>query len=117
QALAIAPLIHLAVANASSRACAWLNAAPLVYIGKVSYTIYLCHHFLLCLVQKQWPQAPWIAVALIGLTLTLAIAEPMRRFVEEPCLRLRSRLHRQSVERPVRPELVEGRQLAIHAST
>jgi len=101
QALAIAPLIYLAVARAPSRALAWLNSAPLVYIGKVSYTIYLCHHLLLCVVQKQWPQLPWIGVAAIGLALTLAVAEPMRRFVEEPCARLRKRLHRRTAPRVI----------------
>jgi peptidoglycan/LPS O-acetylase OafA/YrhL len=93
QAAAIAPLLYLAVANAHALPFRWLNAAPLVYIGKVSYTIYLCHHLLLLLIQKQWPDLPWIGVATLGIAMTLAIAEPMRRFVEDPCARLRKRLH------------------------
>jgi peptidoglycan/LPS O-acetylase OafA/YrhL len=94
QSLAIAPLIYLAVANADGLAFRWLNSAPMVYIGKVSYTIYLCHHLLLSLVQYQLPQLNWIGVAVLGALLTLAVAEPMRRYVEEPCARLRSKLHR-----------------------
>ncbi len=93
QGLAIAPLIYLAVANAAERPFRWLNAAPLVYIGKVSYTIYLCHHLLLSMLQKQAPALGWLGVTLIGALLTLAVAEPMRRLVEEPCARLRQRLH------------------------
>ena len=95
QSLAIAPLIWLAVANHDRRAFRWLDSAPMAYIGKVSYTIYLCHHLILCALQKQLPDLGWLATAAIGAVLTLAIAEPMRRWVEEPCARLRKRLHRQ----------------------
>jgi peptidoglycan/LPS O-acetylase OafA/YrhL len=94
QSLAIAPLIWLAVARHDRPAFRWLDSAPMVYVGKVSYTIYLCHHLILCVVQKQLPDSSWLTVAVFGALLTLGVAEPMRRFVEEPCARLRKRLHR-----------------------
>jgi peptidoglycan/LPS O-acetylase OafA/YrhL len=94
QSLAIAPLIWLAVARHDQPLFRWLDAAPMVYLGKVSYTIYLCHHLILCAIGKQLPGAGWLATAALGALLTLAIAEPMRRFVDEPCARLRKGLHR-----------------------
>ena len=94
QSAAVAPLIYLAVARAQRWPFRWLNARPLVYLGTISYTVYLSHHVILLLVAKQWPQLGWFAATLVAIALTLAVAEPMRRWVEEPCARLRKRLHR-----------------------
>ncbi|MHB8535636.1 MAG: acyltransferase family protein [Sulfuricaulis sp.] len=99
QSLAIAPLIYLAVARADRLPFRWLNARPLVYIGTVSYTIYLSHHMILLGLAKHWPQLSWIWLTLAGAVLTLAVAEPMRRWVEQPCAKLRKRLHRKTVAR------------------
>ncbi len=94
QSLAIAGLIHLAVARASSPAFAWLSSAPLVYIGSISYTVYLVHHMILLGLVKHWPMLGWLGTTSAAVVLTLAVAEPMRRWVELPCARLRKRLHR-----------------------
>jgi peptidoglycan/LPS O-acetylase OafA/YrhL len=99
QCLAIAPLIYLAVARADRLPFRWLNARPLVYIGTLSYTIYLSHHVILLGLAKHWPQLGWIGLTLGGAAVTLAVAEPMRRWVEEPCARLRKRLHRKAFAR------------------
>jgi peptidoglycan/LPS O-acetylase OafA/YrhL len=72
----------------------WLDAAPLVYLGTVSYTVYLVHHVFLLGFAKHWPQAGWLTVTVAAAVATLAVAEPMRRWVEVPCARLRQRLHR-----------------------
>jgi peptidoglycan/LPS O-acetylase OafA/YrhL len=87
-------LIHLAVTHAKHRAVRWLDAAPLVYLGTVSYTVYLVHHVFLLGFAKHWPQAGWWTVTLAAAVATLAVAEPMRRWVDLPCARLRQRLHR-----------------------
>jgi peptidoglycan/LPS O-acetylase OafA/YrhL len=94
QSAAIAPLIYLAVARAQRWPFRWLNAKPLVYLGTISYTVYLSHHVILLLVAKHWPAVGWLGATLVSIALTLAVAEPMRRFVERPCARLRSHLHR-----------------------
>lgn len=94
QSAAVAPLIYLAVARAERWPFRWLNTKPLVYLGTISYTVYLSHHVILMLVAKHWPQLGWLAATLLAIALTLAVAEPMRRWVEEPCARLRKRLHR-----------------------
>jgi peptidoglycan/LPS O-acetylase OafA/YrhL len=103
QCLAIAPLIYLAVARADRLPFRWLNARPLVCIGTVSYTIYLSHHLILSGLAKHWPQLSWIWLTLAGAVLTLAVAEPMRRWVEQPCAALRKRLHRKPPMRETAP--------------
>jgi peptidoglycan/LPS O-acetylase OafA/YrhL len=94
QSLAIAALIFTAVARAEHWSFRWLNAPPLVYIGSISYTIYLSHHVILLGLAKHWPQMSQPVLMLSGAALTLAVAEPMRRWVERPFALLRQRLHR-----------------------
>jgi peptidoglycan/LPS O-acetylase OafA/YrhL len=97
QSLAIAPLIYLAVARADTLPFRWLNARPLVYIGTISYTIYLTHHVILLGLAKHWPDMNWLYLTVLGTLLTLAVAEPMRRWVELPSTRLRQQLHRKAL--------------------
>ena len=94
QSLAVAPLIYLAVARSQHWQFRWLSAKPLVYLGTISYTVYLSHHVILLLVAKHWPSASWLGATLAAAALTLAVAEAMRRWVERPCARLRKKLHR-----------------------
>lgn len=108
QCLAIAPLIHLAVSHAGSRAARWLNSMPMVYIGTVSYTIYLSHQVIYYGVLRNAPElAAPLAFALTA-ALTLLVAEAMRRWVESPCIDLRRRLRGQSTRRSRRSDLVSG---------
>lgn len=100
QALAIAPLLYLAVARAGQRPFRWLSAAPLAWLGSVSYTVYLVHHVVLLGLERHWTAADWSVRSACGLAITLLIAEAMRRAVEKPCARLRRRLHRDAA-RPV----------------
>jgi peptidoglycan/LPS O-acetylase OafA/YrhL len=93
QSAAVAPLIYLAVARAQQWPFRWLNAKALVYLGTISYTVYLSHHVILLLVAKHWPELNWFGATLVAMALTLAVAEPIRRWVERPCARLRKRLH------------------------
>jgi peptidoglycan/LPS O-acetylase OafA/YrhL len=94
QSAALAGLLYLAVARSDTWPFRWLSARPLVYIGTVSYTIYLAHDVVLTALETHWPQLSWAVSTAIGALVTLAIAEPMRRWVERPCARLRKRLHR-----------------------
>lgn len=99
QSLAIAPLIWLAVARAAHAPYRWLNARPLVYLGTISYTIYLSHQLVLYGVERHAPGLGWAMTMALTAALTLAIAEPMRRWVERPCARLRRQLHRPAASR------------------
>lgn len=93
QSLAIAPLIYLAVARSQAWPFRWLNSRPMVYLGTVSYTIYLSHQVILYMVQHHWPQAGWAITTAATAALTLTAAALMRRYVEVPSARLRKRLH------------------------
>lgn len=93
QSAAVAPLIYLAVARAQRWPFRWLNLKPLVYLGTISYTVYLSHHVILLLVAKHWPNLDWFGATCVAIVMTLAVAEPIRRWVEQPCARLRKRLH------------------------
>lgn len=96
QSLAIAALIYLAVARADRLPFRWLSARPVAYVGSVSYTIYLSHHVILRGLAKHWPQWSTFQLMAVGAVLTLALAEPMRRWIEQPFARLRRLLHRTS---------------------
>jgi peptidoglycan/LPS O-acetylase OafA/YrhL len=103
QSLAIAPLIYLAVAQYELAAFRWLNVGPLVYLGKISYTVYLAHQGCLFFINENWPRLGMLPTMVCTALLTLAIAVPMRLFVEIQFARIRKRLHqrRRATERRV----------------
>jgi peptidoglycan/LPS O-acetylase OafA/YrhL len=100
QSLSIAGLLYLAVARSGSVPFRWLNARPLVYLGTVSYTIYLAHYVMLLLWEQYLGSYGKLAVGLVTAATTLCIAELMRRWVEAPCAALRRRLHESFIPKP-----------------
>jgi len=109
QSVAIAGLVWLAVARAGSAPWRWLGLPPLVYLGTVSYTVYLAHHMILLGLARHFPGWGWPALTLVGAALTLALAEPMRRWVERPFADWRRRLHRAPAARRAALHLVRNR--------
>lgn len=107
QSLAIAPLIFLAVARAGRAPFRWLNTRPMIYLGTISYTIYLSHQIILYGVMRHTPQLGWGATLALTALLTLAVAEPMRRWIEKPCARLRQQLHRAAPPPAHAPDILE----------
>lgn len=95
QGTAIAGLLYLSVLRSHQAAFRWLNARPLVYLGGISYSVYLCHHVIMFALAKHWPQLNEIAILVATVLITLGVAELMRRWVELPVARLRKRLHRE----------------------
>ena len=102
QSLAIAPLIWLAVARADTPAFRWLGWRPLVWLGRVSYTVYLSHQLILGFVQRLWPLHDGLRTLTITAVLTLLLAAAMQRWIEQPSARWRRRLHQPSGQ-PARP--------------
>jgi peptidoglycan/LPS O-acetylase OafA/YrhL len=100
QGLAIAGLLYLAVARARMAPFRWLNARPLVYLGEVSYTVYLAHYLVLLWAQSYIAALGRVGVGVMTAAVTLGIAALMREFVEKPCAVLRRRLHQSFVKRP-----------------
>jgi peptidoglycan/LPS O-acetylase OafA/YrhL len=100
QSLAIAGLLYFAVARAQMAPFRWLNARPLVYLGEVSYTVYLAHYMVLLWAQSYVSGLGRVGVGAVTAVVTLGIAALMRRFVEKPCAALRRRLHHSFMKRP-----------------
>jgi peptidoglycan/LPS O-acetylase OafA/YrhL len=94
QSLAIAPLIYLAIAHAGHAVFRWLNSRPMIYLGSISYSVYLSHQLILDLVARHWPQLGWADKVLLSAALTLVTAAALRHWIEKPCAALRKRMHR-----------------------
>ena len=95
QGLAIAGLLYLSVLRSHQAPFRWLSSRPLVYLGGISYSVYLSHHVIMYALAKHWPQLNAVAVLAATLLITLGVAELLRRWVEQPAARLRKRLHRE----------------------
>jgi peptidoglycan/LPS O-acetylase OafA/YrhL len=100
QSLAIAPLILLSIRHAAHAPFRWLNARPMVYVGTVSYTIYLSHQVVLYGVMRHAPQLGEAATLAVTVLVTLLVAEAARRWIERPFVQLRKRLQPTSVRFP-----------------
>jgi peptidoglycan/LPS O-acetylase OafA/YrhL len=68
-----------------------LHWKPLVWLGGISYGIYLFHLPILDLVIKYGP-GPWLGQVAAAVLLAVGFAALSYRFVEKPMLRLKSRV-------------------------
>jgi peptidoglycan/LPS O-acetylase OafA/YrhL len=67
----------------------FLSSAPLVYLGKLSYGLYLWHYPIFCvLIELGWP---WWKNVIIGALLTIAATLGSYYWVEMPCQRWKKR--------------------------
>ena len=77
-------ILHLVTGESPlSRLLAW---RPLVYLGLVSYALYLWHLPVYKLLYHQLDGWPWALVAAVAMALSLALAAVSYRFVERPFL-------------------------------
>ena len=95
QGIALAPLfVHLFVLERRDPIHRALANAPMVFIGKVSYSLYLYHWFALCALAQLFgigPQAiVWVRLGAVPLMLLLALAS--YHLVETPARRYGHRL-------------------------
>jgi peptidoglycan/LPS O-acetylase OafA/YrhL len=70
----------------------WLNWRPMVYLGWISYTFYLCHAMALR-VALRYTENAWVGYAL-ALAATIIFSSLMFRFVETPLAKKRAATHR-----------------------
>ena len=69
-----------------------LNWRPVVFIGVLSYSLYLVHDVLLHAVVQVWTPHHASLGVVVALTLSVMVAWVIYEFVEKPCARLRKRL-------------------------
>lgn len=74
----------------TDRPAPWLRWRPLVYLGKISYGLYVFHMFMLVLAFKAFPQEPSLAI-IIAFFGTAAAAAVSYRVLERPFLQLKER--------------------------
>ena len=70
----------------------FLNWRPVVFIGTLSYSLYLVHDVLLRAVARLWPLSHGWQRAPISLAASIIAAWAIYVLVERPCARLRKRL-------------------------
>jgi peptidoglycan/LPS O-acetylase OafA/YrhL len=88
-------LLGLAVWAAVARRLGWavrvLDLAPIAFLGRVSYSLYLYHLPMLLLFNLYLPDAPPLLAFPLYLAATLSLAWVSYRFVEVPFMNLRER--------------------------
>ena len=91
--LSLCFVVVLVNAPRAKSAIALLHAAPLRYLGQISYGIYLLHYPALRLVEKLMgaveisPTTHWIVLGVAGLGLSIALASVSFHAFERPVLR------------------------------
>jgi peptidoglycan/LPS O-acetylase OafA/YrhL len=75
---------------------AWLRSAPIGYLGRISYGLYVFHELGLLVADKAFPAyshvpSQWIAHWIVALALTIALAMASYRWLEQPFLLLKQR--------------------------
>jgi peptidoglycan/LPS O-acetylase OafA/YrhL len=71
---------------------AWLNARVAVFIGLLSYSLYLLHLAVLLGIARALPNSGLIVQGGLSLVISIALAWMIYVTVEKPCARLRRKL-------------------------
>ncbi len=82
-------MLHLVTAESPLKQA--LSARPLVYLGLISYGLYLWHLPVYKLLYSQFDTAPWSLVAAASIALSLVLAALSYHLVEKPFLGHRRR--------------------------
>ncbi len=70
----------------------WLNWKPLVFMGALSYSLYLVHFGVIYMVRDLAHLDSLLARGLLSLAISLAVSWLIYKLVEKPCAALRRRL-------------------------
>ncbi len=92
QGLALAPIFIAAIRYPRWLPFRVLNLKPMMFIGLLSYSLYLLHYGALIYVQTHLASLSAVAQGLVALILSVGLAWVIYLLVEKPCARLRRRL-------------------------
>jgi peptidoglycan/LPS O-acetylase OafA/YrhL len=97
--------IVIALLGADSPIARFLGSPPVVYLGRLSYGLYVFHELGLLFAKAMLPRDnrsawTWIAQAGLGFVLTMALAAASYRWLEGPFLRLKERYFTRVRSRP-----------------
>ncbi|MEE9403362.1 MAG: acyltransferase, partial [Algisphaera sp.] len=93
QGVALFPLFYLAITEHKSILFRWLDWAWLRYIGAISYTLYLIHLAVWSLLGLWKPEMTHPVRLATAAVISFAYAIAMYYLVEQPCARLRRKMH------------------------
>jgi len=89
QAIGLMPIFFLLILPKGNWITRCLEMPVFLWLGQLSYSMYLIHHTLFHHLYHFYRQSPWIPC--VVLVLTVAYAQAMRMLVEKPLQRLRRR--------------------------
>ena len=90
-AVMIVCMLMLFVATATAHPGYWLDRAPLRYLGRISYSLYLFHHPILQTVRVLCVGWNWALQIVLMAALSFAAAAASYHFIERPFLKLKNR--------------------------
>jgi peptidoglycan/LPS O-acetylase OafA/YrhL len=96
QGVALIPLFLVALRHPAWGPMRLLNLRPMMWLGDLSYPLYLCHHVVL----EAIGVAPSLWRAAAALLASIGVAWIVHELVERPCARLRRRLERAPTTAP-----------------
>lgn len=91
QGLALIPVFMAAIHFQTSLAVGFLNLPVMRFLGVLSYSLYLCHAFILEAIAGVWKASP-VQTGAASLACALCFATLVHYFIERPCTRIRKRL-------------------------
>ena len=102
-ALALGAALLIALIVCGGRLNLLLRNAAALWLGKVSYSLYLVHFPIVMFFVSFYPTLPFAAVVALTLVSSLALAEVFHRFVELPGIRLGKTIGSLANRRAARP--------------
>jgi peptidoglycan/LPS O-acetylase OafA/YrhL len=96
--LLMAVFLAQVIALSSTRVWTWLDAAPVRYLGRISYSLYLYQQVTLYPVRRILAAYPVSVQLVAAVAVTIAVASLSYYFIERPFLQWK---HRRPVTRPL----------------
>jgi len=94
QSMTFVPIFAVVMQHQQTRWVSWLASSPMVLVGKLSYTLYLCHFTILLALKHYNGGRLSFPVVVLALAMSVAISWLVYVFVDKPLAGVRRRLHK-----------------------